>query len=118
LILAFLNEIGYGRISKAQFIVRYHCVIEKFSVQVPLIRMIIVEPGNDPLVELVLREELKATYPEAVMHTFSDTGHFPYLNKAISKRPGTASMLRGPRGDGTTCVLLQLSRVRQKSRRS
>lgn len=82
LTLAFLNEIGYGRMSKAQVVGRYACVIEKFAVPTPVIPVMIIESDNDPLVELTLREQLKATYPTAALHTFSSAGHFPYLSHA------------------------------------
>ena len=85
LTLAFLNEISYGRMSKAQVVGRFHCVVEKFespdlnTLEIPAL---IVEADNDPLVELALREQLKAVYPTAEVHTFSGVGHFPYLNRA------------------------------------
>lgn len=82
LTLAFLNEIGYKRISKAQLIGRYYCVVEKFTAPTPAMPLMIVESDNDPLVELTLREQLKATYPSATVYTFSGAGHFPYLNRA------------------------------------
>ncbi|MDZ7362291.1 MAG: alpha/beta hydrolase [candidate division KSB1 bacterium] len=82
LTLAFLNEMGYGRMSKAQLLGRYYCVIEKFTAPTPKIPVMIIESDNDPLVELTLREQLKATYPDATVHTFSGAGHFPYLNRA------------------------------------
>lgn len=81
LTLAFLNEIGYGRMSKAQLVGRYYCVIEKFAAPTPTVAVMIIESDNDPLVELTLREQLKATYPNAIVHTFSGVGHFPYLNR-------------------------------------
>ena len=85
LTLAFLNEISYGRMSKAQVVGRFHCVVEKFespdlnTLEIPVL---IVEADNDPLVELALREQLKAVYPTAEVYTFSGVGHFPYLNRA------------------------------------
>lgn len=82
LTLAFLNEIGYGRMSKAQLLGRYYCVIEKFDAPEPTIPILIIESDNDPLVEPALREQLKATYPAAAVHTFTGVGHFPYLNRA------------------------------------
>lgn len=85
LTLAFLNEISYGRMSKAQVVGRFHCVVEKFDapdVETSRIPVMIVEADNDPLVELALREQLKVTYPSAKVHTFSGVGHFPYLNRA------------------------------------
>lgn len=82
LTLAFLNEIGYGRMSKAQLVGRFYCVIEKFTATTPIMPVMIIESDNDPLVEWTLREQLKATYPDATVHTFSGAGHFPYLNRA------------------------------------
>lgn len=68
--------------SKAQLVGRYYCVIEKFVTPTPTIPVMIIESDNDPLVELTLREQLKATYPDATVYTFSGAGHFPYLNHA------------------------------------
>jgi pimeloyl-ACP methyl ester carboxylesterase len=82
LTLAFLNEIGHGRMSKAQLVGRYYCVIEKFTAPTPTMPVMIIESDNDPLVELALREQLRATYPNATVYTFSRAGHFPYLNHA------------------------------------
>ena len=82
LTLAFLLEISYGRMSRAQVAGRYRGVVEKFVVPDPValgIPVMIIEADNDPLVEEVLRERLKETYPSAVVHTMSGVGHFPYL---------------------------------------
>ena len=82
LTLAFLLEISYGRMSRAQVAGRYRGVVEKFDVANPDalgIPVMIIEADNDPLVEAVLREQLKETYPSAVVHTMSGVGHFPYL---------------------------------------
>lgn len=84
LTLAFLNEISYGRMRKAQVVGRFHGVVEKFDapdLNALNIPVLIIEADNDPLVELVLREQLKELYPSAEVHTFSDVGHFPYLNR-------------------------------------
>ncbi len=81
LTLAFLLEISYGRMTRAQVAGRYRCVVEKFDVANPGalgIPVMIIEADNDPLVEEVLREQLKETYPSAVVHTLS-VGHFSYL---------------------------------------
>lgn len=81
LTLAFLMELSYGRVSRAQVAGRYHCVVEKFDAPDPDalgIPVMIVETDNDPLVEEALRQQLKETYPSAVVHTLS-VGHFPYL---------------------------------------
>ena len=82
LTLAFLMELSYGRVSRAQVAGRYRCVVEKFTVPDPDalgIPVMIIEADNDPLVEAALREQLKETYPSAVVHTMSEVGHFPYL---------------------------------------
>jgi pimeloyl-ACP methyl ester carboxylesterase len=84
LTLAFLNEISYGRMSKAQVVGRFHGVVEKFDapdLSALNIPVLIIEADNDPLVELTLREQLKEIYPSAEVHTFSGIGHFPYLNR-------------------------------------
>lgn len=81
LTLAFLMELSYGRVTRAQVAGRYRCVVEKFDVANPDalgIPVMIIEADNDPLVELALREQLKETYPSAAVHTVS-IGHFPYL---------------------------------------
>ncbi len=75
---------AYGRMSKAQFMARYHAVIDPFAppdltaLQIPAM---IIEADNDPLVAETLREMLKATYPEAAVQTLHAAGHFPYLNE-------------------------------------
>ena len=84
LTLAFLGEIGSGRMGKAQVLGRFNCIVEKFTpsdTAAPGIPVMIIESDNDPLVEPVLREQLKQTYPTAAVHTFAGTGHFPYLNR-------------------------------------
>lgn len=82
LTLAFLMEIGHGRMSKGQVLGRYRCVVDPFTAPDPSalgIPVMLIEADNDPLVELTLREQLKAAYPTAVVHTLSGVGHFPYL---------------------------------------
>ena len=55
--LAFLNEISYGRMRKAQVAGRYKCVVEKFEPPVnTTVPILIIESSNDPLVEAALRE--------------------------------------------------------------
>lgn len=79
--LAFLNEISYGRMRKAQVAGRYKCVIEKFEPPVnTAVPLLIIEASNDPLVEEALREQLKSTYPKAQVVTV-DNGHFPYISR-------------------------------------
>lgn len=80
---AQLLENTYGRMSKAQFIARYHCVIDRFQpidgrqTRVPVL---IFESDNDPLIMPDLRAQLKRYYTSAQVHTFHHKGHFPYLN--------------------------------------
>jgi maspardin len=84
LVSAFLLELLYGKMSKAQFAARFRCVIEPFSapaLHALGIPAMIIESDNDPLVEGNLREQLKATYPSATVHTLHHVGHFPYLNE-------------------------------------
>ena len=82
LVLAFGLEQIYGRMSKAQVLGRYRCVVEPFEapdMAVLGIPVMIIEADNDPLVEKALREQLKETYPTAEVVTLSN-GHFPYLS--------------------------------------
>ena len=82
LVLAFGLEQTYGRMSKAQVLGRYRCVVEPFEapdMAVLGIPVMIIEADNDPLVEKALREQLKETYPTADVVTLSN-GHFPYLS--------------------------------------
>lgn len=82
LVLAFGLEQTYGRMSKAQVLGRYRCVVEPFeapSMAALGIPVMIIEADNDPLVERALREQLKETYPTADVTTLSN-GHFPYLS--------------------------------------
>lgn len=81
LVLAFGLEQTHGRMVKAQVVGRFHCVVDPFVPPVPLIPVLIIESDNDPLVEPALRAQLKETYPAAAVYTFSDAGHFPYLNR-------------------------------------
>ena len=83
LTLAYMLEQSYGRMSKAQVVGRFHCVIDPFTppdLAALGIPAMIIEADNDPLVEKTLREQLKATYPSATVHTLHNVGHFPYLN--------------------------------------
>lgn len=80
LVLAFGLEQTHGRMSKAQLIGRYRCVVEWFEAPNPDIPLLIIEADNDPLVEPALREQLKETYPAAQVQTLHNAGHFAYLN--------------------------------------
>jgi maspardin len=84
LVLAFLREISYGRMSKADISGRYRAVTEPFtpaSSAAQKIPLLIIEADNDPLIPPQLRQQLRQTYPEAAVHTLSGAGHFPYLNR-------------------------------------
>lgn len=41
---------------------------------------LIVESDNDPLIDPELRSALKILYPESLVYTFRNKGHFPYVN--------------------------------------
>jgi len=83
LVLAYLLEQSYGRMNKAQVVGRFHCVVDPFTapdLAALGIPVMIIEVDNDPLVEEILREQLRAAYPGATVHTLHAVGHFPYLN--------------------------------------
>lgn len=85
LVAAYMLEQSYGMMRKAQFVARFHCVLDTFvapDVKALGIKTLIIESDNDPLVEEKLRIMLKAAYPSAAIKTFKDAGHFPYLNRA------------------------------------
>ncbi|MCF6278055.1 MAG: alpha/beta hydrolase [Anaerolineales bacterium] len=85
IVLAYMREQLGGRMSKAQEVARFRCVVDPFTapdVAVLGIPVLIIEADNDPLVEAVLREQLRETYPSANVETLHDVGHFPYLNEA------------------------------------
>ncbi len=80
---AQLLENTYGRMSKAQFIARYDCVVDTFQPingKQSAVPILILESDNDPLVPIDLRTKLKQYYASARVHTFHHKGHFPYLN--------------------------------------
>ncbi|MCA9897033.1 MAG: alpha/beta hydrolase, partial [Anaerolineales bacterium] len=84
LVRAYVLEMAYGRMSKAQFMARYHAVIDPFEppdLTALGIPAMIIEADNDPLVAEPLRELLKTTYPETAVQTLHAVGHFPYLNE-------------------------------------
>jgi pimeloyl-ACP methyl ester carboxylesterase len=101
LTLAFLMEIGAGRMSKAQVEGRFHCVVQPFTapdLNVLKIPVLIIEADNDPLVEKALREQLKSTYPSAGVLTLPGAGHFPYLNRAQAYTDMIAAFIGKPTG--------------------
>ena len=81
LVRAYVLEQAYGRMSKSQFLARYHAVIDSFEPPTPTMPVMIIEADNDPLVEKALRDMLKDTYPQATVQTLEAVGHFPYLNE-------------------------------------
>lgn len=84
LTLAMLDEMLGGRMSRAQVVARFRCIVEKFDVSTLAMPVMLVEAANDPLVEPALREQLKAAYPQAQVHKLGNVGHYPYLNAAGS----------------------------------
>ncbi len=85
IVLAYMLEQLGGRMSKAQEVARFHCVVEPFDVadvEMLGIPVLIIEADNGPLVELALREQLKETYPGAQVETLHNVGHFSYMNEA------------------------------------
>ncbi len=83
LVLAYMLEQTYGRMSKAQIVARAKAVIDPFvppRLEDQGVAVMIIEADNDPLVPETLREQLKQTYPSARVETLHDVGHFPYLN--------------------------------------
>ncbi|NIA24910.1 MAG: alpha/beta fold hydrolase [Gammaproteobacteria bacterium] len=84
LVRAYLYEQSRGVMSKAQFLTRYQCVIDRFDPVEPPMPVLIIESDNDPLVSRELREMLRRTYPNAETYTFHKTGHFTYLNEPVA----------------------------------
>lgn len=99
LVKAYLLEMSYGKMSKAQFVGRYRSVIDKFdppemdNLGIP---MMIIESDNDPLVEPALRQQLKETYPLAIVVTLKNAGHFPYLSMSEEYTKILLQFLRSP----------------------
>jgi pimeloyl-ACP methyl ester carboxylesterase len=83
LTLAYLIEQASGKLSKAHMVCRYKNLVEPFPrndlarLHIPVL---IVESEDDPLIEPLWREDLKATYPSARVKTIEAGGHFPYLS--------------------------------------
>lgn len=81
---AYLLEQSHGRMSKQQFLARYHCVVDSFVPATELSRsknILLIESDNDPLIFAELRQKMKDLYPAAQVFTFHNKGHFPYLNE-------------------------------------
>ncbi len=104
LTLAFLNEVGSGKMRKAQVVARFRNIIEGFSPADTAalgIPVMIVEADNDPLVQPALREQLRKTYPAATVRVLSGVGHFPYLNRPAEYTRLLADFLSTPIADGS-----------------
>ncbi|MBT3187694.1 MAG: alpha/beta hydrolase [Anaerolineae bacterium] len=84
IVLAYMMEQLGGRMTKAQEVGRFRCVVEPFDIAdtdalgVPVL---IIEADNDPLVELALREQLKDAYLSAPVETLHNVGHFSYMHE-------------------------------------
>jgi pimeloyl-ACP methyl ester carboxylesterase len=84
LVKAYLYEQTCGDLRKRDIIARCACLCQTFVPPDPEalgIPVLIIESDNDPLVDEKLRSMLKTTYPSAVVKTFRQAGHFPYLNR-------------------------------------
>ncbi|MBT3321351.1 MAG: alpha/beta hydrolase [Anaerolineae bacterium] len=84
IVLAYMMEQLGGRMTKAQEVGRFHCIIEPFeiaNIEALGVPVLIIEADNDPLVELVLREQLKEAYPSASVETLYNLGHFSYMHE-------------------------------------
>lgn len=84
LTVAMLEEMLGGRMSRAQVVARFRCIVETFDVPAPAMPVMILEADNVPLVEPALREQLKEAYPQPQVHKLGNVGHYPYLTVAGS----------------------------------
>ena len=77
----YVLEMCGGRMTKADLLTRYRCVVEGFESCGKRCRskLMLIESDNDPMVPPELREELRELYNFSAVHTFHGTGHFPYL---------------------------------------
>ncbi len=84
IVLAYMMEQFGGRMTKAQEVGRFRCIVESFDVadiEALGIPVLIIEADNDPLVELALREQLKEAYSGASVETLHNVGHFSYMHE-------------------------------------
>lgn len=84
LVDAYLYEQTCGFMRKPDVIARCACLCQAFTaprLDKLGIPALIIEADNDPMVDVGLREMLKAAYPFAAVKTFNRAGHFPYLNR-------------------------------------
>jgi pimeloyl-ACP methyl ester carboxylesterase len=84
LVNAYLYEQTCGFMRKPDVIARCACLCQAFAppdlngLGIPAL---IIEADNDPMVDVELRDMLRATYPSAAVKVFHRAGHFPYLNR-------------------------------------
>lgn len=84
LVNAYLYEQTCGFMRKPDVIARCACLCQVFTppdLKTLGIPALIIEADNDPMVDLELREMLKAANPSAAVTTFNRAGHFPYMNR-------------------------------------
>jgi pimeloyl-ACP methyl ester carboxylesterase len=84
LVNAYLYEQTCGFMRKPDVIARCACLCQAFAppdLNELGIPALIIESDNDPLVDVELRDMLKAAYPSSAVKTFNRAGHFPYLNR-------------------------------------
>lgn len=93
---AYLLEMNYGRVHKADVLARYRCVIQKFPTPDLPMPVLIFESDNDPLLDEAVRAMLKDAYPVAEVYTFHAAGHFPYLNHATDYNRVLITFLERP----------------------
>ena len=101
LLEAYLMETSYAGLKKGDLLSRYLCVTQRFTPCRPedqRFPILIIDSDNDPLIRPGIRTALRQIYPRAQCHTFSQAGHFPYLNQAEVFTSLLHSFLLSPRG--------------------
>ncbi|MFO7777406.1 MAG: alpha/beta hydrolase [Nitriliruptoraceae bacterium] len=84
LVAAYLAEQARLPGLKQRLLARYRTVVEPFTIRDPTpegLPLLLLQSDNDPLLEPRLRAALVTTYPTAQVHTFTEGGHFPYLDR-------------------------------------
>lgn len=79
---AFLLSVPFSKTNLAN---RYDILIDNFEPEMSdgtktKIPKLILESDNDPMIVPELRSALKKIYPESLVYTFRNKGHFPYVN--------------------------------------
>jgi pimeloyl-ACP methyl ester carboxylesterase len=96
LVNAYLYEQTCGLMRKPDVIARCACLCQAFAptdLDKLGIPAFIIEADNDPMVDVRLREMLKAVYPPTAVKTFRLAGHFPYLNRPAEYTEALAEFL-------------------------